>query len=66
MECKYPKFWNLEKKACEECPENTIMNIETGKCEKCPEDKPVILNGACVGCPAGTTFVDGKCVEKPV
>lgn len=42
------------------------MNIKTGKCEKCPEDKPVIVNGACVGCPAGTAFIDGKCVTTVV
>ena len=29
----------------------------------CPADRPIIVSGQCVGCPAGTQLINNKCVN---
>ena len=61
--CFFPNFWNTFTLKCESCSNNTVFDTTQGKCLACPADRPVILNGQCIGCPIGTKAVNGICIN---
>lgn len=60
-------FYDVSVLRCTVCGDRQYYNYNSQRCEYCQEPTPILYNGACSACPAGTHYdaVQQRCLSCP-